>query len=49
MLVTIVNKINKKMSILISNSNPNTTILNTVIVRKNLNYITKFGLSPTIA
>lgn len=37
------NKIKKKY-ILISNPNPNILTLNTIIVRKNLNYIVKFGL-----
>lgn len=32
-----------------SNLNPKTTTLNTTIIRKNLSYFVKFGLSPSIA
>lgn len=36
------------MSSLITNHNPKTTTLDTVAKKKNLNYISKFRLSPNI-
>ena len=47
MFATIINKINNslKISSPTSNNNPKTTTLDTVAKKKNLNYISKFGLS----